>query len=280
MTMPPVAPSSDAAVLEAGIEQVRLNGRTVLRDLELVLRPGEIVALIGPNGAGKSTLIRALAGLLPVGGAIRLAGRPLASWSADARARLLAYLPQEARIHWPMPVRRVVAMGRIPWLDWTARLSSADEDAIAEAMRLTATTELAVRSAARLSAGEKARVLLARALAGRPRVLLADEPVAALDPYYQMEILELLQRLAREREMTVLVSLHELTLAARYAARVLLLDRGRLVADGAPASVLTCAHLARVYRITIAETPAGPVPLSSLHPGSSVGEDGLKGKLA
>ncbi len=280
MSAPPVAPSPAAALLDAHIGQARLNGRTVLRDLALALHPGEVVALIGPNGAGKSTLMRALAGLLPVDGHIRLAGRPLASWSADARARFLAYLPQEARIHWPMPVRRVVALGRIPWLDWTARLSSADEEAIAEAMRLTATTALAARSAARLSAGEKARVLLARALAGRPRVLLADEPVAALDPYYQMEILELLQRLAREREMAVLVSLHELTLAARYAARVLLLDRGRLVADGAPASVLTDAHLAPVYRIAIAKTAAGPVPLSSLRPGSFVSEDGMEDELA
>ncbi|RMF75516.1 MAG: ABC transporter ATP-binding protein, partial [Alphaproteobacteria bacterium] len=249
-----IHPPAGPALLEARIRQAHLNGRRVLHDLSLSLWPGEIVALIGPNGAGKSTLMRALAGLVPVEGSVDLAGRPLASWAGEARARLLAYLPQEARIHWPMPVRRVVALGRIPWLDWTARLSPADEEAIAEAMRLTATTRLAERSAARLSAGEKARVLLARALAGRPRVLLADEPVAALDPYYQMEILGLLQHLAREREMAVLVSLHDLTLAARHAARVLLLDRGKLVAQGRPGAVLTPAHLARVYRIAVAET--------------------------
>ena len=274
MSATPVTPSSTTTLLEARLRRVRLNGRRVLQDLGLALAPGEVVALIGPNGAGKSTLIRVLAGLVPIEGQIRLAGRPWSSWSADARARFLAYLPQEARIHWPMPVRRVVALGRIPWLDWTARLSAADEEAIAEAMRLTATTALAARSAARLSAGEKARVLLARALAGRPRVLLADEPVAALDPHYQMEILELLRRLAREREMAVLVSLHELTLAARYATRVLLLDRGRLVAEGPPEAVLTHTHLARVYRIAIAETPAGPVPLAPLPAGTLIGEDG------
>ncbi len=280
MSAPPAGPAPDTALIEARIGQARLNGRTVLHDLKFALRPGEIVALIGPNGAGKSTLLRALAGLLPVDGRILLAGRPLGSWSADARARFLAYLPQEARIHWPMPVRRVVAVGRIPWLDWTAHLSSADEEAITEAMRLTTTTALAERPAARLSAGEKARVLLARALAGEPRVLLADEPVAALDPYYQMAILDLLRRLAHEREMAVLVSLHELTLAARYADRVLLLDRGRLVADGPPRSVLTRRHLARVYHITIAETAAGPVPLSALHPDAPAGEDGMEDKLA
>ncbi len=276
MSATPINLSSTPILLEAQLRQVRVNGRRVLQDLRLALAPGEVVALIGPNGAGKSTLIRALAGLLPVEGRIRLAGRPLQSWSNHARARFLAYLPQEARIHWPMPVHRVVALGRIPWLDWTARLSAADEDAIAEAMRLTATVALAARSAARLSAGEKARVLLARALAGRPRVLLADEPVAALDPHYQMEILELLRRLAREREMAVLVSLHELTLAARYATRVLLLDCGRLVAEGRPEAVLTRAHLARVYRIAIAETPAGPVPLAPLPAGPLMGEDGTQ----
>ncbi len=272
------APERDASpLLAARIDAARLNGRSVLGPFELALSPGEVVGLIGPNGAGKSTLIRALAGLVRVEGDIRLSGRPLAAWPPALRARVLSYLPQEARIHWPMTVERVVALGRIPHLNWTSRLTREDEQAVAEAMALTGIEALRARSVARLSAGEKARVLLARALAGRPRLLLADEPVAALDPYYQMEIPELLGRLARSRDMAVLVSLHELTLAGRYADRLVLLDRGRIAAEGSPPAVLTPAHLARVYRIAVAATAAGPVPVRPLHGASSSGDDGPAG---
>ncbi len=241
-----------------GVRVVR-RGRVLLDDVTLAVRPGEMVALMGPNGAGKSTLLRVLAGLTEEAGAVRLAGTPLPDIAPARRARRLAWLPQEGELHWPVAVERAVALGRLPHLDWTTPWREADQQAVERALRLTRTRRLRSRRVDRLSAGERARVMLARALAGTPEVLLADEPAAALDPYYRMDLLALLRRLAGGG-MAVIIALHDFSLAWRYCDRVLLLAQGRLVADGAPAEVLTAERIAAVYRVRTVTSAAGPVP--------------------
>jgi iron complex transport system ATP-binding protein len=228
---------------------VSLGRRAVLRDVAAGVAAGETVGLIGPNGAGKTTLLRALAGLIaPASGAVTLDGRPLAGVDPRARARAIGYLPQDGTIHWSLPVRDVVAMGRLPHRGDFAPPGPDDRAAVAAAMAALDVDALADRPATALSGGERARVLLARVLAGMPRFLLADEPVAGLDPYHRLEVMEHLAARA-EAGIGVVVVLHDLTLAARFCRRLLLVDGGRLVAEGAPAEVLTPERLAAVYRI-------------------------------
>jgi len=202
----------------------------MLAELSLALEPG-LTALIGPNGAGKTTLIRALAGLTPGPGQVRLDGHPL---NRDS----FAYLPADRDIAFPLAARDLVALG----------LPRPDLAAVEAALSRTGTSGLADRAVTRLSTGERARVLLARALVARPRVLLLDEPTANLDPAHALDMLALL-RAEAERGTIVLVSLHDLAAAARFANRLLLLDHGHLVADGPPTAVLTPANLAATFGI-------------------------------
>lgn len=233
----------------------RLGGRAVLDGVSLAVAPGEVVALVGPNGAGKSSVIRALAGLLPVtGGAARLAGADVAALSPRQRAARVAWLPQERRIAWNLPALEVAALGA-PFL--------AGAEAAAAAHRALSQVEaahLADRGVAEMSGGERARVLLARALAADAAALMADEPIAGLDPDAQLMVLDLLRARARSGQ-AVLVSLHDLTLAARHADRVVVLDGGRVAAEGAPLSALTPEVLARVFALSgrWLETPEGPL---------------------
>lgn len=229
---------------------VRRGGRVALADARVTFRPGEIVGVIGPNGAGKSTLLQALVGLLPpAAGAVSWLGRPLAALDPGARARAIAYLPQDGAVHWALPVGEVVALGRLPHRRGWRGATAEDRAAVAAALRATDTLALADRPATELSGGEQARVLLARALATRPAMLLADEPVAGLDPYHRLEGMEALAAQAAGG-MGVVVVLHDLTLAARFCRRLVLIDAGRVVADGAPEAVLTPQRLAESYRVT------------------------------
>jgi iron complex transport system ATP-binding protein len=231
---------------------VRLGGRAVLAGVAIAATPGELVGLIGPNAAGKTTLVRVLAGLIvPDSGTVTLDGRPLAAIPRAARARAVAYLEQDAVCHWPLAVHRLVALGRLPWLGPFQRPGAADAAAIARAMADAEIDTLADRPVTALSGGERARVFLARALAGGPHVLLADEPVASLDPYHQIKVMELL-RTQVARGGAVVAVLHDLTLAARFCDRLVLLDRGRVAAEGAAGEVLTPEALARVYGVTAA----------------------------
>jgi iron complex transport system ATP-binding protein len=231
---------------------LRLGGRAVLDGVSIAAAPGELVGLIGPNAAGKTTLVRVLAGLIaPDAGAVTLDGRPLAAIPRAERARAVAYLEQDAVCHWPLAVRRLVALGRLPWLGPFQRAGPADEAAITQAMADAEIAPLADRPVTTLSGGERARAFLARALAGAPRVLLADEPVASLDPYHQMKVMELLRAQAA-RGGAVVAVLHDLTLAARFCDRLVLLDGGRVAAEGAPTQVLTAQTLARVYGVAAA----------------------------
>lgn len=231
--------------------EVRYGARTALEATTLALPPGAFVALVGPNGAGKSTLIRALAGLVPHRGTVKWRDAAVDSLDARARARTIAYLPQTPPVHWPLAAREVVALGRLPHRAFAAASMAADAAAVAEAMRLTDMLEFADRSVSSLSVGERARVLLARALAVEAPVLLVDEPIASLDPYHQLDVMRVLCDYARggATPRLVVAVLHDLGLAARFCDRVLLMDGGAVVADGPPEATLGAAALRAHYRV-------------------------------
>ena len=236
-----------------------LGGRTVLDAVSLSVAAGELVAVVGPNGAGKSSAIRVLAGLLPLtGGQARLAGDDVAGLSARGRAERAAYLPQERRIAWNLPAVEVAALGA-PFLTAGDALERA-RDALDE----VEAGHLADRGVAEMSGGERARVLLARALATGAQALLADEPTAGLDPEAQLMVLERLRARAAAGQ-AVLVSLHDLALAARFADRVVVLDGGRVVGDAAPMAALTPKIMADTFGLAArwVEGPDGPLLSSS-----------------
>ena len=235
--------------LEASGLRVQLKGREVLKGVDLAAEPGELTAVLGANGAGKTTLLRVLAGLIaPAAGEAWLAGRALGTWSRADLARSLAYLPQERTVHWALTARNVVALGRLPHQPMGQRETSADRSAIAEAIAAMDIAPLAGRPVLAMSGGEKARVLLARALAQQPRVLIADEPAAGLDPAHQLALFRHFAAFAGSGR-TVLVALHDLSLAARFCHKIVLITAGRALAAGPPAQVLTAAHLAAAYGI-------------------------------
>ncbi|MDH0900138.1 ABC transporter ATP-binding protein [Comamonas aquatica] len=230
--------------------QVAWRGQTCVQDLSFQVQSGELLALIGPNGAGKSTVLRALAQLLPHQGRVLLDGEDLARLAPHQRARRLAYLAQGDQVVWPLQVRDFVALGRLPHQGrWRlASASKADQNAVDAALSAMHLTDMAERHLHALSGGERARARLARAMAVQAPLLLADEPVAALDPYHQLSVMELLRAQCNAGHAVVVV-LHDLTLASRFCDRVLLLQGGRAVACGAPRHVLTPAHLQRVYQV-------------------------------
>jgi iron complex transport system ATP-binding protein len=240
---------------------VTLGRRTVVEDVSADLAGGALIGIIGPNGAGKSTLVRAALGLLPLsGGAIRVDGAPIGDIRRQDLARRIAYLPQGQTLHWPLSVERLVALGRLPHLGPLSRLGEPDAAAIESAMARADVLDLRARDATQLSGGERARVMLARALAVGAKGLVADEPLASLDPGHQIDVMELLAREAHEGALVIAV-LHDLTMAARYCDRLLLVDGGRLAADGTPAEVLTPEVLAQVYGIRAFIRADSPPPM-------------------
>jgi iron complex transport system ATP-binding protein len=241
--------------------RVSLARRPVLHGIDVRLEAGQLIGVIGPNGAGKSTLARAMLALLkPTAGRVLIDGVDVATLPRADLARRIAYLPQGQTLHWPLSVERLVALGRLPHLAPFSRIGEADRAAIERALTLADAESLRTRVATELSGGERARALLARALAVEAPALIADEPLASLDPGHQLEVMNLLKRQADTGALTIAV-LHDLTLATRYCDRLLLLHEGRLVADGTPDEVLTEERLAQVYGIRAWRGMAGSVPL-------------------
>ncbi len=232
--------------------RVMIDAKPLLDSVTAALYAGEMVGLIGPNGAGKTTLLRVLAKLLePDSGAVTLDQIPLAQITSSVFARRCAYLAQGAHAHWPLAVERVVALGRLPHLDWRQPLGDDDKCAIESAMTAAEVEHLRARAVTTLSGGERMRVLLARIFAARPQIILADEPIAALDPYHQLHVMELLREHAHASGelRAVLAVLHDLNLAARFCDRLILMAGGAIVCEGAPRAVLTAENLQKVYGV-------------------------------
>lgn len=230
---------------------VQIQRKHLLRDVSFHLQAGEILGLIGPNGAGKSTLLKVLAHILSRhSGRYFLNGRDVKLYSNQERARQIGYLAQGGHIHWPLNVKRVVELGRLPYLGRHTKLQNSDIEAVQRAIESTELEALLNRSVTTLSGGEKMRVLIARLLAGEPSVILADEPTAMLDPYHQLQILNLLRQHARQGG-TVVVVLHDLNHAAHFCDRLLVLHQGQLRADGHFTELVQNRVLQDVYQVEL-----------------------------
>ena len=230
---------------------VSFNGTSVVAGLDLSVRGGSWVALIGPNGAGKTTVLRAVAGLQAFEGELRIGSIAVKGASRRELARLVAYVPQRPVIPGGMTVTDYVLMGRNPYIDFFSTESAADIDAVEEALIRLELIEFSGRDVASLSGGEAQRVVLARALAQRAPVLLLDEPTSELDIGHQQQVLELVDHLRAEMGLTVLSTMHDLTLAGQYSREFVLLDRGRAVARGSGEEVLRADLIERLYGASV-----------------------------
>ena len=262
-----------------------------VHDVALTIEPGEVVAIIGPNGSGKSTFLKLLAGLLvPQEGLVHLDGQPLERYGVNALARRLAVVPQSVQFVFPFTVREIVAMGRTPhraahrverldgWKHWLGGLSlpvgragmgsQTDRKAVQAALAEMELEPIAERSVLELSGGERQKVLLARALAQQPAILLLDEPTAALDWHHQSLVYRRVRALNQERGVTVVLVSHDLNLAALFARRLVLLDRGRIRRVGSPDEVLTQAELDALYAraVIVDRHPSADAPRVTLRP--------------
>ena len=226
-----------------------IDAVNILADIDIEIARGEMIGLIGPNGAGKSSLLRLLTGVeTGSSGEVRFEGSPLARVDANERARRMGYLVQGAKADWPLTVEQVVGLGRIPFQKWWQRETAEDRERIEQAMVKTETLAYRNRIVTTLSGGEQTLVMLARIFATGPDLIFADEPVAALDPYHQLHVMEILREQARDDRAAVIV-LHDLSLAARFCDRLYLLNHGRLHCSGTVVEVLTPENIARVYGV-------------------------------
>ncbi|SBV28584.1 ABC transporter ATP-binding protein [Micromonospora krabiensis] len=249
--MTPAQPSTTSSAVEVRDLHLALDRTPILTGVDLTVTAGEWVTVIGPNGAGKSTLLRAVGGLLPASGAVSLFGTPIAALRRRARARVVATVAQSPVVPPGMSVLDYVLLGRTPYIPPLGRESTADLEAVHEALDRLDLAGFHRRELATLSGGERQRVFLARALAQGATLLLLDEPTSALDIGHQQEVLELVDQLRRESGLTVLATMHDLSIAGEYADRLVLLAGGRVVAAGAPREVLTEQLLATHYRASV-----------------------------
>ncbi|MCV6611029.1 MAG: ABC transporter ATP-binding protein [Amphritea sp.] len=233
------------------------SGKSVLRDISLSFDKPELIGLIGPNGAGKSTLMRALSGLQSYSGSIQLDGTDLAQYAPQALARQLAFLPQERTVHWALDCEEVVMLGRMPYQSGFGRASVGDHRIVERAMQTMDVLEFSRRSFEQLSGGEQARVLIARVLAQEPDMIIADEPINGLDPAHQISLMKTFRELVAAGR-TVLTSLHDLSLASHWCDRIIILEHGDLIADGAVDQVMTPQQIRKVYGVeTMAVSTSG-----------------------
>ncbi|HEY66017.1 MAG TPA: heme ABC transporter ATP-binding protein [Caldilineae bacterium] len=228
----------------------RYNSIPALEKVTFEIAGGELLGIIGPNGSGKTTLLRCLNRTLsPLAGAVLVDGHDVAHWSRQELARQMGLVPQNTAITFPFTVLEVVMMGRHPHQGILGVASERDIAIVKESLRQTNTLHLAARPITGLSGGERQRVIIARALAQEPRILLLDEPTSHLDINHQLEVLELVRRLTNERGLVTVMTSHDLNLAARYCDRLLMLEKGQVYALGTPEEVLTPANIRRVYRV-------------------------------
>jgi len=241
--------------------RINLGGKDVVDGIDLDVTPGDWVAVVGPNGAGKTTLMHALAGLIPSIGELTVGGLNPRSSSRKAMSAVVALMPQRPVVPEGATVAELVALGRTPYLRRFGTETATDRSVISSVIERLDLTEFADRRATELSGGELQRVVLARALAQEPQVLLLDEPTSALDIGHQQQVLDLVEELREADNITVIAAMHDLTLAGQYGRRIVLLDKGSVVADGTPSSVLKADILGRVYgaRVEILDRPSGPI---------------------
>jgi iron complex transport system ATP-binding protein len=238
---------------------VAYGDKVVLRDVSFEVEPGEILALIGPNGAGKSTLIRAVTGVVSVkSGRVSVDGQNLVGLSPAQRAKILAVVPQARQLGGAFSVEQAVMMGRTPYLNWLGQESESDKAAVRSALEQTCLETFADRPIAKLSGGEQQRVLLARALAQSTPVLLLDEPTNHLDLQHQTNLLSIVKRLADEKNLAVVMAMHDLNLVSFFADRVALLVDGELKGLGTPQEVIRAEQISAAYHTPV-EIVAHPV---------------------
>jgi iron complex transport system ATP-binding protein len=226
------------------------NGKTIISGFDITAQSGEIVGIIGPNGAGKTTILRALAGLMiPRDGAALLNGENIQHLSAADRARSIGLVPQAESHAWPISVEDIVMMGRTPHRGWFMPFSGKDHQFVGRVLQQTGLTDFRHRSIDKLSGGERQRVMIARALAQNPKVMLLDEPTASLDIHHQIQVLSLVRQLVEQQSLLAIIAIHDLTLAARFCDRLVLLYEGQAFAIGTPAEVLKPHNLKKVFGI-------------------------------
>jgi iron complex transport system ATP-binding protein len=248
-------------VIEARGVRVTLGEKPVVDDVDLSVGRGDWLSIVGPNGAGKSTLLRYLTGAVKGSGSIRLDGRPVEELSRRERALLVALVPQSPVIPVGMRVVDYVLLGRTPHIRPLGVEGAADLAAAHDALAHLDLLDFADREVTTLSGGERQRVLIARALAQGSSLVLLDEPTTALDVGHQQQVLELVDDLRRRHDLTVVTTMHDLTLAGQYADRLVLLDRGKVVAEGSAADVLTEANLGRYYGASVRIIHEGGRPI-------------------
>lgn len=228
-----------------------VGDKKLVDDVSLQIEQGQIIGLIGPNGAGKTSLLKILANVSQANsGSCHFAGKPLADYTEKELARRFAYLAQGATAHWPLKVKRLIELGRLPWQGYRQRLNASDQNKVQDAAEKTEVSHLLDRVVTTLSGGEQTRVFLARLLAAEPSVIFADEPIAALDPYHQLHIMEILQQHARNGG-TVLVVMHDINLASRFCDKLILMNHGKIVKFGGLSDLLQDNLLADTYGIDL-----------------------------
>ena len=254
------------------------GAKKILDGISFTAEKGELIGIVGPNGSGKTTLLKVLDGILkPKFGSVYLDGRKIQEMGIDEIARNIAVVPQDSSTDTEFTVFEMVMMGRIPHLGKFSIETIEDEVEVEKWMKLTETLHLADRKMSEISGGERQRVIIARALAQEPRVLLLDEPTANLDVCYQLQIMDLLKKLTREFKLIVICAIHDLNLASRYCDRLILLRDGRIVAMGKPIEVITTENLRKVFEVEAkinydSETDSiNIIPIKSLK-----GEKGLR----
>jgi iron complex transport system ATP-binding protein len=251
--------------LELHAATVVRSGKRLVGPLSEMIPAGQLTVLLGPNGAGKSTTLRLAAGLItPAAGMVTLGGQVLHRLSPRKIARQLAWAPQDTHLEFDFSVADIVSMGRNPYLGFSGRLTARDWEVVNQALRLTDLEELRDRSVMTLSGGERQRALLARALAADTPLILMDEPTANLDIAHQLAFLLLCRSLVSQQAKTIILALHDLNAARRFADHVILLERGQVVSRGAPAQALSPEVLERVFHVQVRCEGAGHLVFDSL----------------